>query len=185
MKKILTAFGLLFLALPTWADDDLKPEPLDQAVQEYNGFWRTETPDPMNHEVWKLYIYYDLKPREGAYRVRETLVAGLTSKPKDHYFVFLKINQLYNFLRPIPKRGDVIVVEGRIKDHTSAHISGKRDYVLNILHMDAQNAMALPNEHFEFTTAATTDSLETMPSPSVPSATAIPTVLGQQGASVR
>ncbi|HEY5039750.1 MAG TPA: hypothetical protein VIJ93_11810, partial [bacterium] len=106
-------------------------------------------PDPMNHETWKLYVYYSLTPRDGyASQTPEWLVAGLTPNPKDHYFVELRINQLYNFLRPIPQRGDVIVVEGRIQNHLRSNITTpKQNFILKNLFMYVENAISLPKEH--------------------------------------
>jgi hypothetical protein len=152
--------GVILLGSSLWAADELKPEPLPHAVQEYKTFWQTNKVSPANHEVWKLYIYYPLFYTNGfGNKNPELLVAGLTPNPKDGYTVELRVNQLYNFLRPIPQKGDVIVMEGHVQQILRDYITGpKKNWVLNCLYMYVEDAVTLPNEHFD----------PYPPSPSVP-----------------
>lgn len=150
MKKFYVLMGLFFSISPLWAGDELKPESVSQAIAEYQEFWKTEKLDPSNHEVWKLYIYYSLYPTDGFGNKNPAwLVAGLTPNPKDKLYVRLQINQLYNFLQPIPQKGDVVVVEGRVLNHFSAPITGtKRNWVWSYLNFYIEGAENRPKEHF-------------------------------------
>jgi hypothetical protein len=152
MKKIWIALSLLSLTFPAWADDELKPEPLDQAIKEFVDFCKTDTPDPMNHVVWKLYVFAQLTPNGGLNRSTQRVLTGLTSNPKKNYFVIVGLNQLWNSLSSLPKQGDVIVVDGRVLSHFKSHLqSGDQYPILNTLVLYPQNAKYLPEEHFQIT----------------------------------
>ena len=156
MKKLYVFLCFILLALPVLADD-LTPEPLEQSIKEYDMYEKAAEFDGMSHVVWKLYIFYDLSPKGGGDRTPKLWVAGLT--PDRHYRVILSINQLYNYLRPLPKAGDVIIVDGYIKGHYNYSISTKnREFTLKALSLYTQGAMALPNEHFENGPASTPSS---------------------------
>ena len=172
-----------------WADD-LKPEPLGQEIQEYNGFWQSSEIDPGNHEVWRLYIYDKLIPKNNYNHEVELLLTGLTPNPKDHYYVMIRINQLYNSFRAGDlKRGDVIVVEGRVQNTLHSSISGPRkDIRLKNLYFYTENAEQRPQEHVDIAvpptptpTGTTQGSAPNSPSTSSPGTamTASSTVVSQ------
>jgi hypothetical protein len=155
MKKLFFLLMSILTAAPILADD-LKPEPSDQAIKEYQDFWKTETPDASNHVVWKLYVFRSVPPSTKPGEAATYIVAGLTSYSKSSYYVGLRINQLYNFLHPMPKRGDVIVVSGRILRHRTGLVAlPDKSRVLKTLTMDAEAAVSLPDEHFDPTVATT------------------------------
>jgi hypothetical protein len=78
------------------------------------------------------------------------LVTGLTPDPRKSYKVVLRINQLYNFFRPAPEKGDVLVVEGRVPNRANMQIKNpKRDFTLKGLYMYAEGAQKLEGEHFD------------------------------------
>lgn len=174
MNKLLFLGAAMLLVFPVLADD-FQPAPQDQAVQQYQGFWKTDRPDPMNHVAWKLYIFRAVPQHDHPNATTEYLVAGLTSYSKKSYYVGLRISQLYNFLYPIPKRGDVILVSGRIVAHRHGPValpSGTRD--LDYLTMDLDNAALVPNEHFDPTVPpAPTPGASPAPS-TAPSPVAVP-----------
>jgi hypothetical protein len=114
-SSLVLLISLVFSIPGAYADDDLKPEPFDQAVLKFNELQNTNDVDPMNHEVWKLYVLYDLTPSSGFDKTPKWIVTALM--PGKKYRILLPINQLYNFLRPSPKSGDVIVVDGRVTNH--------------------------------------------------------------------
>lgn len=134
--------------MPVGADEDLKPESLDQSVEKYNGFKKSKDIDPMNHEIWKLYIFYDLTPTSGYDKTPKWLVAGLS--PDRRYKVVLEINQLYNFLSSRPQPGDVVVVEGHITSHYDMSVTTEyRQYTVPAFLMYAEGAVNLPRERFD------------------------------------
>ncbi len=150
MKKYFAVLCLLLWAVPLWADDDLTPEPQDQEIKEYLEFAKTDKPDPMNHVVWKLYVFSQLVPNAGLNRSTQAILAGLLPTNKKNYFVIVGLNQLWNFLSSSPKTGDVIVVEGRIVVHTKTHMWNDKAYhVLKNLYLYPSNAKLLPGAHFE------------------------------------
>jgi hypothetical protein len=148
VKKLFFFLLSILPVVPVLADD-LQPAPAEIAVQQYQGFWKTDTPDPMNHVVWKLYIFRAISPSSQPGTAPEFYIAGLTPNPKDSYYVRLEINQLYNWLRPVPQRGDVIVVGGRVLAHRDYHMTSltKKEVVLKILTMNLDGAVSLPHEH--------------------------------------
>ena len=136
--------------------DELHPTPSDQAIKEYQDFWKTETIDSMNHVVWKLYVFRAIPPRANRQGSLEYIIAGLTPFPKTSYHVGLKINQFYNFLKPIPKRGDVVVVSGRILNRRNSILAlPNKDVTIKMLTMDLDGAVSLPQEHFDPLTTPT------------------------------
>ena len=150
MKKIFFFLVSTLLAAPLLADD-LQPVPAATAIQQYLDFWKSGAPDPMNHVVWKLYIFRAIAPSSEPGTAPEFYIAGLTPAPKNSYYVRLEINQLYNWLRPVPQRGDVIVVSGQVLAHRDYHMTSlaKKDVVLKILTMNLDGAASLPREHFD------------------------------------
>jgi hypothetical protein len=169
MKKILILWGMILAAVPVMADN-LQPVTQDQAIQQYQAFWKSDNVDPNNHVVWKVYVFRAVPQHTLATGSKQYLVTGLTTYSRKSYYVGLKINQLYNFLTPIPDRGDVIVVSGHILQHRHGPVvlpSGTRD--LDFLTMDLDAAMTVPGEHFD-------PSATPVPTPgAVPSAsTAVP-----------
>ena len=130
---------------------DLQPVPEEKAIQQYRDFWGTASPDPANHVVWKLYIFNAVPPSSGPGTTPEYLIAGLTPSPKNGYLVRIGINQLYNWLRPIPGRGDVIVAGARVLSHRDFHVTSltKKEVVLKILTVNLDGAVSLPREHFD------------------------------------
>ena len=149
--KFLILAGLL-LNVPGWAADELKPEPLEQAIKEYNAMVKSDDVDSGNHEVWKLYCHGVLIQSGSGRRVSDVLAFGLLPDSADRYRVFIQVNALYNYLRPLPKRDSVVVVEGRVirklhgevKFHDSNAVV-KTEYLL----MYPENAIILPKEHFD------------------------------------
>jgi hypothetical protein len=146
--------SLLLLVSVLWAVSalaaDLKPEIPSVAIREYKAFSKTENPDPGNHVIWKLYIYRAITQTAHPDGAPEYLIAGLTPFPRDGYFVRLKINELYDYLHPIPGRGEVILAAGRIIDHRDYEANlPKREAVLKLLAMDLDGAVSLPQEHFD------------------------------------
>ncbi|HTA75550.1 MAG TPA: hypothetical protein VK791_00165 [bacterium] len=151
MKKFYPFLCLIFLATSLWADDDdLAPEPLSQAAREYESFFQTEKPDPMNHEVWKLYVYDTMMPLDGFTKTPNRLLVGLTATPQDDYRVIISVNQLYNFMRPIPQRGDVIVIDGTVQSRYDKFLLRGRvtDHYFRIVYLYAEGGKILPDEHF-------------------------------------
>ena len=150
MKKLLFLLISILLSVPAWADD-LHPETSDQAIKEYQDFWKIADPAQLgNHVVWKLYVFRVVPQNSSPGAAMEFIIAGLTPIPKDGYLVRLRINQLYNFLRPMPKRGDVVVAGGRILNHREYKtILPKKDVELKILTMDLDGAVSLPQEHID------------------------------------
>jgi hypothetical protein len=150
MKKLFLVLMAMLPAIPALADD-LQPAPAEIAIHQYQDFWKTDTPDPMNHVVWKLYIFRAISPGSQPGTAPEFYIAGLTPTPKNSYYVRLEINQLYNWLRPVPKRGDVIVVGGRVLAHRDYRMTSlaKKEVVLKILTMNLDGAVSLPREHFD------------------------------------
>jgi hypothetical protein len=128
MKKFYLFLCLAFLVAPLWADDDdLTPDPLSQAASEYESFFKTDKPDPMNHEVWKLYVYNTMMPLDGYTKTPNRLLVGLTAVPKDNYRVILSVNQLYNFMQKIPQVGDVIVIQGTVQSRNEKFLYRTRN----------------------------------------------------------
>lgn len=144
MKALLAVLAALLSAVASWADD-LQPVTFSQAVKEYNSFWSSDSINPGNHEVWKLYICGELIPNGNYNHEKEIFVARLA--PGTPYVVYLSINQLYNFLQPIPKVGDVIAVEGRIVNHFYSTIQGAvKTRRIPVLSMYVEDAAGLPFE---------------------------------------
>ena len=145
MKKTLLILTAVLLGFPSWADD-LKPAPLDQAIKEYGVLMNAKDIDPMNHVVWKVYVYDSQSYQSGGIRYldQDNLTAGLTPTPG--YYVYLPINQLYNYLRPMPKTGDVVAVEGRVVDN-GRYLQGTGDSAkgAKVLLLSLANAVKLPN----------------------------------------
>ncbi len=139
---------VLFFCAAQGLADDLNPEPFDQAVEKYKGLWHSKETDPMNHEIWKLYIRTILSPTDGYDKTPKLLIAAL--KTNGGYRVMLQINQLYNYLQQSPKPGDVIVVEGRVTGHYQYHITTQnRNFTMEALSMYSEGAENLPKEHFD------------------------------------
>jgi hypothetical protein len=149
MKKIFFVLIFILGAVPVLALD-LQPEALGRAIREYKIFSKIDNPDPMNHVVWKLYIFRSVTQSDHPTGAVEYLIAGLTPFPKDGFYVRLKINELYDYLRPIPKRGDVILAGGRIINrlHYETNLP-KKQVVLKLLAMNLDGAVSLPREHFD------------------------------------
>jgi hypothetical protein len=143
-------FFILILILPAFPvlAEDLQPAPAAEALQQYQDFWKTAVPDPMNQVVWKLYIFHAVPRNSDPGAAADFIIAGLTPAPENGYDVRIKIDQLYNFFHSIPKRGDVIVVKGRILNHQDylTHFSQK-EVRLKILSMDLEGGIALPGEN--------------------------------------
>ncbi|HUO57739.1 MAG TPA: hypothetical protein VMV05_06135, partial [bacterium] len=149
MKKLSFLFTAALLVVPALADE-LQSVSADVAIQQYKDFWKQENPDPANHVVWKIYVFRAVPPHRMPETSPEYIIAGLTSYSKKSYYVGVRINQLYNWLQPIPKRGDVIVVSGRLLEHRHGPVvlpSGTRD--LDYITMDLDGASSLPKEHFD------------------------------------
>ena len=190
MKKLYLFLVLILFSLSAWADDDLKPEPFDQEVKEYLNFWNTDQPDPSNHEIWKLYIFYPLYPRDSyGNKVPEWFVAGLSTGKGEHFNVEVGVNQLYNFLRPIPERGDVIIVEGRVTGHYKTQMyRGDTEHSFSYLYFYVENASLVKDEHFgpkatpEITPGATPQTTPTVEASVTPTPTL---VVPTQGVSVK
>jgi len=53
-----------------------------------------------------------------------SIIALLTPNPKSSYYVRIRIDLLFNYFKPVPKRGDVIVVSGRV--------TSRQDYPLDM-----------------------------------------------------
>ena len=170
MKSLFMVFAAVLFTIPAWADD-LKPEPLNQEVNEYNSFWASKDIDPMNHQVWKLYILGSLTPNNNYNHEKEIFITSLV--PKSPYIVYVRINQLYNFLQPIPKVGDVIAVEGRIVNHYYSTIQGSwKTKRIPVLYMYVENASKLPDEPSAATLISTPEPQPTLAAVSTP---ALPT----------
>jgi len=149
MKKILFLLAVVLPVLPVLADE-LRPVSQDQAIQQYEGFLKTENPDPANHVVWKLYVFRAVPQHTMPNGSMQYFITGLTSYSKKSYYVGIRINQLYNYLTSMPKRGDVIVVSGRILQRRHGPVilpSGTRE--LDFLTLDMDGASILPDEHFD------------------------------------
>jgi hypothetical protein len=173
MKEIIFAFVFTLFAMPVMADS-LQPAAVNDAIQQWQGFWSTNTIDPANHVVWKLYVFRAIPQRESPSADKEYVLAGLTPYPKSSYYVRIRIDLLYNYFKPVPKRGDVIVVSGRVIT--------RRDYLLDLtskevpiklLTMQLDGAAKLPDEHFDpAATPADSEPVTTaftpIPSPEVP-----------------
>jgi hypothetical protein len=143
-------FFILILILPAIPvpAEDLQPAPAAEALQQYQDFWKTAVPDPMNQVVWKLYVFRAVPRNSDPGAAADFIIAGLTPAPGNGYDVRLKIDQLYNFFHSIPKRGDVIVVKGRILNHQDylTHFSQK-EVLLKILSMDLEGGASLFGEN--------------------------------------
>ena len=133
MKEIIFAFVFTLFAMPALATPaaknsdlkvDLRPALTDDAVQQWQSFWKTGLIDPANHVVWKLYVFRAIPKRDDPKGNMEYIIAGLTPYPKSSYYVSLRIDILYNYLKTIPKRGDVLVVSGQVLS--------RRDYLLDL-----------------------------------------------------
>jgi hypothetical protein len=149
IKKIFILLGLALLPITAWADGELTPEPLKQAVQEYKSFWKADEIDPDNHVVWKLYVKADVMLHSGVNRTPEIIRASLRPYGKHPHYVLISINDLWNSLHSTPKKGDVITVSGHVTHCAHTHLtSGFKDYVLSTLTLYPQNAAYLP-EHFD------------------------------------
>lgn len=149
MKKSFLLLASILMAAPALAVD-LRPETTGQAIKEYKAFSGTESPDPANHVVWKLYVYRAITASGHPDGASEFLIAGLTPFPRDGYYVRLKINELYDYFQPIPQRGDVILAGGRIINHRNFEANlPKREVTLKLLAMDLDGASGLPKEHFD------------------------------------
>lgn len=146
MKRLYFFLAAAVLStIPVWADD-LKPELLGQEVREYNAL-STGDVDPGNHEIWKLYICGELYSTNYNHE-KETFLAKLV--PNSPYIVYLRINQLYNFLQPIPKVGDVLAVEGHVVSHFYSTITGPTKIKrIPVLYFYIENAKMLPFEPAE------------------------------------
>lgn len=143
MKKLFWFLLAVLITIPTWADD-LQPEPLGQEIKEYKAL-STGDVDPGNHEVWKLYIIGSLIPSGNYNHETEIYVGSLF--PGGPYIAYLRINQLYNFLQPIPKVGDVIAVEGRVVSHFNSTIQGPtKTTSIPVVYFYIENASKLPLE---------------------------------------
>jgi hypothetical protein len=123
MKKFIFAFVLSLLAMPVMADS-LQPASANDAVQQWQDFWSTNSIDPANHVVWKLYVFRAIPDREDPKGTMQYIIAGLTPFSKSSYYVRIRINLLYNYLKTMPKRGDVMVVSGRVMT--------RQDYLLDL-----------------------------------------------------
>ncbi len=173
MKEIVFAFVLSLLAMPVLADS-LQPVSKGQAIQQWQGFWQTNSIDPGNHVVWKLYVFRAIPPREDPQGEMEYVVAGLTPNPKSSYYVRIRIDLLFNYFKPIPKRGDVIAVSGRV--------TTRQDYLLDlttkevpikILTMQLDDAAKLP-EQFDPTAVPRDPIRVEIPATPTPIPTALP-----------
>jgi hypothetical protein len=148
MKEIIFAIVLALGVLPVMADE-LQQASSGQAIQQWQGFWSTNSIDPANHVVWKLYVFRAIPQRENPNADKDYIIAGLTPYSKNSYYVRIKIDLLYNYFKPAPGRGDVIVVSGRV--------ISRRDYLLDLktkevpiklLTMQLDGAAKVPGEHF-------------------------------------
>lgn len=171
MRKLFWVFAAVLCAVPAWADD-LQPETLSQEVREYNSFWGSNDIDPTNHEVWKLYICGELIPNNNYNHEKEIFVTRFA--PNAPYIVYLRINQIYNFLQPVPKVGDVIAVEGRVMNHFYSTVQGSVKRVrIPVVYFYVENASKLP---YEPAAAAAILTPEPTPTVAVPSGTPVAAV---------
>jgi hypothetical protein len=173
MKEIIFAFVFTLIAVPVMADD-LKPVSMRQAIQEWQGFWETNSIDPGNHVVWKLYVFRTIPQRDDPQDAMEYVVAGLTPNPKSSYYVRIRIDLLFNYFKPVPKRGDEIVVSGRV--------TTRQDYLLDLttkevpiklLTMQLDDAAKLP-EQFDPTAVPRDPIRVVVPATPTPIPTALP-----------
>ncbi len=175
MKRLFFTFAVMLFTFPVSADD-LQPEPLNQAIKEYKKFSKTDDVDPANDVIWKLYVLFNVGSnasygsitsgslflgaassgisslvifqKTDSYSNPDTLLAGLTSEPD--FFVLLPVNNLYNYFRPIPKPGDVIVLKGRISGHFNYQThAGQKVFILSALNLYLEDGKKLPFEHFD------------------------------------
>ncbi len=166
----------ILLTVPVWADEDLNPAPLHKEIEQYKGFWKSNDVDPVNHEVWKLYIFGCLagqnnmttggqstspifvssqatqfqlvKMSDVSHGSPDALLASLTPDLKS--CVLLQINNLYNFFQTIPGAGDVIVIEGRVLQHSHDEIvSGNKTFSLDALLFYAENGQKAVPGYFK------------------------------------
>jgi len=185
MKKFYVLLCLIFLATPLWADDDdLTPESLSQASKEYESFFQTERPDPMNHEVWKLYVFSTLTSLDAYSKSANRLLTGLTPNQNDQHFVVISTNLLYNFMTTIPQRGDVIVIDGRVQSRNDKFLlrTSKTDHYFKEVYMYAEGGKILTNEHAAIIPFSSPNF--TMVNSTLPIAGATP-VVSTQGISIR
>ena len=146
---LLTLMAAL-LVTQAWADD-LTPEPLEQAIGEYKALENSGGQvDPMNHEIWKLYIHERLLPKNGLNRTPFGFLCSLVPgrHPKRHFYVVVRINNLYNFFTKVPQVGDVIAVEGRITEYLKNFRLENKDRVrlIKVVNFYPENADLLPQE---------------------------------------
>ncbi len=128
--------------------EDLTPAPPDKAIQQYRNFWKTDVPNSLNPVVWKLYVFHVI-PSNSSRGLTKYILAGLTSSPRDNYYVRLKISELNGYLGSIPHRCDVIVVKGRILNHRDRPVKlPRKDVVLKFLSMDLDAVVSL-SEQFD------------------------------------
>lgn len=143
MKRLFLLLGAVLLTVPVWADD-LKPEPFSQEIKEYNAL-STGDIDPGNHEIWKLYICGSLIPNNNYNHEKEIYLTKFY--PGTPYIAYIRINQLYNFLQPVPKEGDVIAVEGRVVSHFNSTLEGPNGIKrIPVVYFYVENASKLPFE---------------------------------------
>jgi hypothetical protein len=160
MKKLFFTLVAVIFTVPVWADD-INPVSVDQAIEQYKSFWSSNAIDPSNHEVWKLYIRKGLIPKGNQNGEVEYYSTVLTLSPKPRYVVEISVNQLFNFLQPVPKVGDIIAVEGRITNHFMANITGRTKVrQVKTLVMYIENAQKLPSEPTPVPNASATESDE-------------------------
>ncbi|HXL74065.1 MAG TPA: hypothetical protein VN963_10635 [bacterium] len=171
MKEIIFAFVFTLFAMPVLADN-LQPVSSGQAIQEWQAFWESNSIDPGNHVVWKLYVFRAMPDREDPKGELQYVLAGLTPFPRSSYYVRIRIDLLYNYFKPVPKRGDVIVVSGRV--------TTRQDYLLDLtstevpiklLTMQLDGAAKLPEQ---FDPAATPRDRTRAMVPSTPTPIATP-----------
>jgi hypothetical protein len=147
MKVIIFAFVLLG-ALPVMADE-LQPASSSDAVQQWQGFWSTNAVDSANHVVWKLYVFRAIPQRENPNWEKVYIIAGLTPYAKSSYYVRIRIDLLYNYFKPAPSRGDVIVVSGRVMSRLDYLLDLKtKEVPIKLLTMQLDGAVKVPDEHF-------------------------------------
>jgi len=169
---------LLFFPFSTsaLAKDSVVPEAFKQEVGEYQNFWKHEIDSSNNHVIWKLFVYssvlidnpmarnkwqfifaqfspqgYQFNPQINFPTLRpnqiEKLITGLTSKPD--YFVLLDPSVFIEYPFPVPKKGDVLAIDGEIsKAVTSTYRNIDDDHngspqTIKALMMSIDNAVKL------------------------------------------
>lgn len=147
MKYLFFILISILLVVSAMADD-LQPDPMNYAVQTWQSFWETNSIEPANHVVWKLYVFRAIPQRQNPNGILSYLVTGLTPYPKNSYYVGLKIDILYNYLKNTPKRGDVIVVSGQVVTRRDYLLDlGNKEVPIKMLTMNLDGA-AYTQEHF-------------------------------------